>query len=463
MGTHRVLGVIKGSTPGLSDARHPCRRTSTAQLSRGVSAAGTVQQGREVRDSQAKRRANELWLETIIWQLKEGHIASQIVRTRSWDNRVLTYRDGILCLDGNRRYFMELVAPKTTPMSGLADVGAVGAAIGDSIDIDDPSFVGQRAGSKIFPSHTDRESQEWIERKVAELSLASREQRAALAPGAPAERGGACGTKEQAQRHHDVSEQAKSTSRKRRRQPPTFVRVAPHPTLAGQFGVFSTEVLQSGDIVYREKIAVVTAVPGRLVGTDHYIAYTRQGRPDVFLILKDDTLQASITYNLNSAAGIPGQQNELDPLGRGANVDLRVSDINLIHGSCYLTARCIRRIKGGDEVLWAYDVQASPDRAFAEPSDGPSLFEVVVAPMKKRPQAQDARTRRIDAPPTAAPTTSADALTRVMFARDNESPQSVASELGLCVDSILAESTQTCGTHPRSQAFAAARHFFLCR
>jgi hypothetical protein len=375
----------------------------------------------------AMRRANELWLEIVIWQLKEGHIASQIVRTRYWDNRVLTCHDGTLLLDGERRHFRELIAARETSAE---------------LDIDDPPLVGSRAGSKIFPSHTDRGSQEWIERKAAEVSLersrARSEQHASastlrtltILPPAPilgAPTNGVGGP---------------STTKRERLQLPAVVRVEPHPKLPGQFGVFSKELLQSGDIVYREKVVVTAAIPTRLCGTDHYIAYTvgqrgRKARADLYLILKDEaTSQASITYNLNSAAPIAGVPNELDPSGRGANVELRVSDINLARGSCYLTARSTRRIKVGDEVLWAYDVHTNSARTLAESSDDRSFFEVVVTPTQKRPLAKcpkrsaDAATSAADAPTTNG-----------TFAREDETPQSIASELGLCVDTLLAERT----------------------
>jgi hypothetical protein len=104
---------------------------------------------------------------------------------------------------------------------------------------------------------------------------------------------------------------------------------------------------------------MVSEVPQELEGTDYYIELQAQGRnEDRFIILKTNAHdQGSITYHLNSATHLSEGSNRLDPQSRGPNIALSVSREHCPEKHGRVTARCLRDIAVGAELLWAYDLQ----------------------------------------------------------------------------------------------------------
>ena len=103
---------------------------------------------------------------------------------------------------------------------------------------------------------------------------------------------------------------------------------------------------------------MVGEVPPELAGTDYYIQMVNEGRnQETFIILKTSARdQGSITYHLNSAIRCASAGNLLDPESRGPNIALSVSREHCPEKHGRVTARCLRDIAAGDELLWAYEL-----------------------------------------------------------------------------------------------------------
>jgi hypothetical protein len=193
---------------------------------------------------------------------------------------------------------------------------------------------------------------------------------------------------------------AKRAEAKRVEKPKTSLtcdtaQVQAHPLLVGQQGVFAIEALRREDIAFSEVLPVVSNVPAELKGSDHYIAM-HQGAgsiaaprskhkavKEMFLVLKmESAAHDSMAYYLNSAGS---SSNVLDPNAQGANVMLGVT-VGSCAGTAHhreswwlgrparVTARCMRHVAAGEELLWAYDW----DVEFGPPS--PSRADVVESP-----------------------------------------------------------------------------------
>ena len=156
-------------------------------------------------------------------------------------------------------------------------------------------------------------------------------------------------------------------------------QVRAHPLLAGQQGLFATADLRREDIAFSELLPVVSRVPAELKGSDHYIAIhhgagsiaNRRSKhktvKEMFLVLRmESAAHDSMAYYLNSAGS---SSNVLDPNAQGANVMLVVTVGSLVgthSGSWWLgrparvTARCLRHVAAGEELLWAYDFEPPP-------------------------------------------------------------------------------------------------------
>jgi hypothetical protein len=157
--------------------------------------------------------------------------------------------------------------------------------------------------------------------------------------------------------------------------------------LKGQQGVFATEDLRREDVAFSEVLPVVSKVPAELKGSDHYIALhhgagsvTRRrygvgkSAKERFLILRmESAAHDSIAYHLNSAGS---RSNVLDPDAHGANVTLVVTagagkvsghgnSASWFGTPARVTARCLRHVAAGEELLWAYDF-GGPAMAEAE-------------------------------------------------------------------------------------------------
>lgn len=270
----------------------------------------------------------------------------------------------------------------------------------------------------IFPSKSDAASWKWIEDKYLELSstapkkvpakveeagevlaLLGKGEREREAPKpqktrTKRKRAGACLDPKETQAKRGNPEKAEN--------PKTELtcdtaQVQAHPLLVGQQGVFATENLRREDIAFSEVLPLVSKVPAELKGSDHYIAinhgagsvtkptHKNKRKPvkgkEAFLVLRmESAAHDSMAYYLNSAGS---SSNVLDPTGQGANVMLAVTvghgftgvplPVSCERGTRWLgrparvTARCLRHIAAGEELLWAYDFEPpSPGTAKAE-------------------------------------------------------------------------------------------------
>ena len=142
------------------------------------------------------------------------------------------------------------------------------------------------------------------------------------------------------------------------------VRVAPHPKLPCQHGVFATSAIVRGDTVVVEAVPLLPEVPPQLRGSDRYIAWDRGTARDEFLVI-DSANHTSTMYFLNSTFSTASAANLLDPHGRGPNVELSIQRRERF--SAFVTVRATRAIGAGEELLWDYpftttDVPSGPRR-----------------------------------------------------------------------------------------------------
>jgi hypothetical protein len=252
----------------------------------------------------------------------------------------------------------------------------------------------------IMPCKSDAASLKWIEDKYLELSstvqkkvpakveeagdilaLLGKWEREAPKPQKPRTKG-----KQAVARLDPKVKLAKRSNPKRSEKAKTKLicdtaQVQAHPLLVGQQGVFAIENLRREDIAFSEVLPVVSKVPAELKGSDYYIAMhhgagsiTRRASnnkhksvKEAFLVLRmESAAHDSMAYYLNSAGS---SSNVLDPNAQGANVMLVVTvghgytGVPCERGTWWLgrparvTARCLRHIAAGEELLWAYDFQ----------------------------------------------------------------------------------------------------------
>jgi hypothetical protein len=129
-----------------------------------------------------------------------------------------------------------------------------------------------------------------------------------------------------------------------------------HPHLQGQHGLFATEMIEQGDVVYTERVPMLNELSPELERTDHYIAVKKR-RAEKFAVLKDDAQGfTSMSYFLNSPFAPHEGGIVLDP--RGPNVYLRHFDYKT---TTFLSIRAKRRIECGDELLWIYGSDSDSD------------------------------------------------------------------------------------------------------
>ena len=273
----------------------------------------------------------------------------------------------------------------------------------------------------IFPSKSDAASWKWIEDKYLELSstaqkkvpakLEEAEEILALQGKGERERAAPKLQRTGTKRKRAVARLDPKDKQAKRGNPETAeipkseltrefpcltcdtAQVQAHPLLVGQQGVFATENLRREDIAFSEVLPLVSKVPAELKGSDHYIAINHgagsvtkptqknKRKPvkgkEAFLVLRmESAAHDSMAYYLNSAGS---SSNVLDPTGQGANVMLAVTvghgfaGVPCERGTWWLgrparvTARCLRHIAAGEELLWAYDFEPpSPGTAKAE-------------------------------------------------------------------------------------------------
>jgi len=129
-----------------------------------------------------------------------------------------------------------------------------------------------------------------------------------------------------------------------------------HPRLQGQHGLFATDMIEQGEVVYVERVPLLDELSPELERTDHYIA-VKTRRAEKFAVLKDDAQGViSISYFLNSPFAPHEGGIVLD--SRGPNVYFRHYDDKT---TTFLSLHAKRRIERGNELLWIYDSESDSD------------------------------------------------------------------------------------------------------